>query len=267
MKISFVIPAFNEEKNIPDCVRSIQAEIERFKMTRKDNVSKSETDKTKDAILADFDFEIIVVNNNSKDNTKEVALALGVTVVDESNKGIIWARKAGLEASTGDIIANIDADNRVPKGWLTTVYWYFEKDPDLLALSGPLEYYDSPAYIRFGTYFFYVFGYIFDKIIKLLFGISGLFQGGNYIVKKDAMKQIGGYDTSIVFYGEDTDIGKRISKIGKKIWTFDLPMLSSGRRIQQEGIVVMGYKYAINYLWTTFSKKPFHGEEYIDLQS
>lgn len=245
MKLSFVIPAYNEEKNIGDCVLSMIDEIER----------------------SGRDCEIIVVNNASTDSTKDVALKhKGVKVVDENRKGIVWARKAGFEASTGDLIANIDADNRLPKGWLNTVFAHFDKHGDLMALSGPLVYYDSSLYIRSMTKMFYVFGFAFDRLSKYTIGVSSLLQGGNFILHRDALHKIGGYDTSIEFYAEDSNIGKRVSKIGKVIWTFKLPMNSSGRRLQKEGLITMGIKYGLNYIWMAFAHKPF-SKKYKDIRT
>src|SRR5688572_26560882 len=100
VKISFVIPAYNEADGIGDCLRSIIAEIDR----------------------TGGDAEIIVANNASTDATRRVAESFpGVKVVDEPRKGIVWARRAGYLASSGELIANIDADNRLTPGWLKTV--------------------------------------------------------------------------------------------------------------------------------------------------
>ena len=243
MKISFVVSAYNEEKNIIPCVSAIQAEIARTGVSS----------------------EIIVVDNASTDRTGEVARGHSIMVVNETRKGLSWARKAGYDASTGDIIAHIDADTRMPAGWLTTVYESFSGDPELLALSGPFYYYDAPWTIRTSTHFFYHIGYMFDWLNETLFKKGSLFQGGNYIVRRDAMERIGGYNTSIQFYGEDVDIGRRIRRIGKVVWTFRLPMHSSGRRIQKEGIATMAFKYGVNYLWTTFFGKPYN-EVYKDIR-
>jgi hypothetical protein len=71
------------------------------------------------------------------------------------------------------------------------------------------------------------------------------------------MIKIGGYDTRIIFYGEDTDIAKRIRSVGKVKWTFKLPMYTSGRRLKEQGILFSGATYAINYLWPILFSKPF----------
>lgn len=236
MKLSFVIPAYNEEKNITDCILSIKSEIEKHGSLFKDGV------------------EIIVVNNNSVDKTKDLALKQNVIVVDELRKGLPWARQAGLEKSTGDLIANIDADNRLPNGWLRNVYDYFLKDNNLVALSGPLIYYDTPYYVRLIQTISYIIGYGFNFILSL-FNKGSMMQGGNFVLKRDAILKIGGFDTSIAFYAEDTDVGRRISKVGENVWTFKLPINSSGRRIMQEGVLRSYSKYCISFLSIAFTNK------------
>src|SRR6185437_2015342 len=107
------------------------------------------------------DVEIIVVNNASTDKTKEVALKYsGVTVVDEEHKGLVWARRAGFLASHGELIANVDADTMLTPGWIEKVFKEFEKDPKLVALSGPFIYYDLPKLTRFFVKGFYLIGLI-----------------------------------------------------------------------------------------------------------
>ena len=104
IKISFVIPAHNEEDRIGACLEAIQTEIVRT------------IDPATGQPVAT---EVLVVNNVSTDKTKEIALQYaGVRVVDEHNKGLVWARQGGHVASTGELVANIDADVLVPQGWL-----------------------------------------------------------------------------------------------------------------------------------------------------
>jgi GT2 family glycosyltransferase len=83
-----------------------------------------------------------------------------------------------------------------------------------------------------------------------------MLQGGNFILKRSALERIGGFNTNIKFYGEDTDIAQRIREQGDTRFTYDLPMYTSARRLKKEGIVKMGAKYAANYFWTIIFKKP-----------
>lgn len=244
MKISFIIPAYNEESYIKLCLESVKKEINR--------------------IAADA--EIIVVNNASTDNTREIIKSFdGVRIVDESRKGLVWARMAGYLASKGELLANIDADTIMPEGWLTKVLSEFEKNPNLLALSGPYIYYDLPFVHRVTTKFWYIVGFIFDNLNYIFTHKKSMLQGGNFILRREALDKIGGFDTSIKFYGEDIDIGRRISEIGDLKWTFDLPMKTSGRRIRVNGVLKTGFTYAMNFLWITFKKKPFT-EDYNDIR-
>lgn len=235
MKISFIIPAYNEEAVLGGCLETLIKAI----------------------AATPCDHEIIVVNNASTDGTKEVAEGFsGVRVVDEHRKGLVWARRAGFLASTGDLLANLDADTRTPVEWLPKVIAEFGADPKLMALSGPYIYYDAPWHVRASAHMFYVFGYAFDRISQVLFRAGSMLQGGNFIVRREAMEKIGDFNTDIEFYGEDTDLGRRINKIGKVKWTFALPMYSSGRRFVKEGIFMTGWNYALNFLSIVFLRKP-----------
>ncbi len=235
MKISFVIPAYNEQDFIGPCLESVMRELGTI----------------------ECDAEVIVVNNASTDATRERALAVpGVRVVDEPRKGLVRAREAGYLASSGELIANIDSDTRLPEGWLTTVFETFREDPDLAALSGPLIYYDLSRAGRAMVRLFYFVGYLVSAVSKRVTGKGAMVQGGNFILRRTVLDQIGGYDTSIEFYGEDTDVARRVSEVGRVRWTFALPIYSSARRMKGEGIVVTGLRYALNYAWVVLRGRP-----------
>ena len=235
MKLSFVIPAYNEEKFIGKCLDSIFKEI----------ASKV------------YDIEIIVVNNASTDRTKEVAQSFaGVKVVDEPHKGLSRARQSGFLASSGDLIANVDADTLLPTGWVEKVFNEFSRDPKLVALSGPFIYYDLSKGIKFWVRLFYFVGYLGYVFNHYILHVSAIVQGGNFILKRSALEQIGGFNVKFDFYGEDTDIAHRISKVGKVKFTFKLPMYTSGRRLRGEGVVTMAWRYLMNHLWTLIFRKP-----------
>ncbi len=248
MKLSFVIPAYNEEKYIGLCLESVLADVKNL---------KNEPGR---------EVEIIVVNNASTDRTKEVASSYpSVIVVDEAKKGLTRARQAGYLASTGDLIANIDADTVLPFGWTEKVFEKFSKNEKLVALSGPYIFYDLSKMANYFVLMFYFIG-SFINIFYKFFRIGSMLQGGNYIVKKSALDKIGGFNTEIDFYGEDTDIARRIHKEGKVVFTFKLPMYTTARRLKGEGFFTMFLRYGINYLWTTFFKKPFTKES-IDIRT
>lgn len=92
MKISVVVPAFNEEKLLATSLRSIRLAAEAFH------------DRG-------WETELIVCDNNSSDRTAEVARAEGATVVFEPVNQIGRARNAGAAAATGEWLVFVDADS------------------------------------------------------------------------------------------------------------------------------------------------------------
>lgn len=239
-----MIPAYNEEKRLPEHLDSLARELAR----------------------GTYDAEVIVVNNASTDRTGEIARSYPwVTVVDEPRKGMVRARQAGFAASTGDLIANLDADTIVPPGWLERVLREFESDPRLAALSGPYIYYDLSLAHRVLTRVWYYIGYLSHLVNQYVFRVGAMVQGGNFVLRRTALEQIGGFDTSIEFYGEDTDIARRMSKVGKVKWSFKLPMYTTGRRLKQEGTLRTAYHYATNYVYTLLHGKPLT-VEYTDIR-
>lgn len=235
MKISFVIPAYNEERHLPQCLAAVERELAR----------------------TPCEAEVIVVNNASTDSTGEVARGYSfVRVVDEPHKGLVRARHAGLAASAGELIANIDADTMPPEGWLATVLAEFSEDERLAALSGPFIYYDLPMLHRALTRLFYIAGYLSYLANHYVFRAGAMLQGGNFVVRRAHLERAGGFDTSIEFYGEDTDVARRIGRVGRVKWTFRLPMYASGRRLKHEGVILTGARYAANYFYMLARGKP-----------
>jgi cellulose synthase/poly-beta-1,6-N-acetylglucosamine synthase-like glycosyltransferase len=264
MKISFVIPAYNEEAYIGACLTSIQKELTRVRADVRPRRSNIEA-------------EVVVVNNASTDNTKTLAQGFAsaspvdglrprVCVIDEPHKGLVRARKAGFDATSGELVANIDADTIMPEGWLQTVLAEFAKNNNLVALSGPYYYYDLSKWRRVQVNVFYVFTWGLHVFNYYVLRAGAILQGGNFVIRRDAWERAGGFDTSIEFYGEDTDVAKRLSKVGLVVWTWRLPMYTSGRRLAKEGILHMAFTYSANYFWMTFAGKPF-SKTYIDVRS
>src|SRR5436190_23251811 len=102
MKISIVVPAFNEEKLLPASLRAINA--------------------AREALHArGWETELIVCDNNSTDRTAEVARAEGARVVFEPVNQIARARNCGAAAATGDWLVFIDADSHPSRELLADV--------------------------------------------------------------------------------------------------------------------------------------------------
>lgn len=229
MRISLVIPAHNEEQYIGGCIDSVLANAPgRFA-------------------------EIIVVDNASTDATAEVAQKrLGVRVVQEEQKGLTYARQRGLKVSTGDIVAYIDADTRMPKGWAEQVEDVFATRPEVVGFSGPAHYWDATGWQRL------LLGLSWWISAPLMYRLVGyMIYGAHFAARRSALIHAGGFDTSISFYGEDTDIARRLSKEGKVLFRMNFFIYSSARRFKKEGFLKTNIIYSLNFLWPALFGKPF----------
>lgn len=234
--VSFVVPAYNEEALIGSCLTAIKTEISRTRCRA----------------------EIIVVNNGSTDATRHIALSYpDVKVVDEPQRGLVQARRAGCLVSGGKFIANIDADTILPDGWLRTALAEFADRPDLVALSGPHIHYDLPRAARLIAAGFYRGVYVIHLLSRLLAGHGSVIQGGNFIILRAALKAAGGFNPEFRFWGEDAELARRLRRLGAIKFTPALRAPSSGRRFAGEGLFRVLSRYSANYLWTHLFKQPF----------
>ncbi len=243
MKISFVIPAYNEERLISYAIASIIEQI------------------------SGSYHEIIVVNNASTDRTALVAEGLRYTqVINEPIKGLTRARKTGLENATGDLIFQMDADCRLSPGQVERTIREFSRDQNLVALSGPYRCYDSTRGQNFWIRIFYYFSYFAYFVNRFILRKASMIQGGNAVIRKSALQDIDGYDTGINFYGEDADLARRLMKVGKIKFSLSFYNFSSARRMNHEGLWKMGIRYAWNYLSVVFKGRPA-SEDYLDIRN
>lgn len=227
MDISLIIPAYNEESMLGD---TLEAAI------------KHSRGKFK---------EIIVVDNASTDKTADVARRSGARVVFEAQKGLTSARQAGFEATTSEFLAYIDADTHITPQWMDIVLREFAKHPEIVSLSGPRRYFGSAWWRRWILNAFW-------GSAPIAYRIAGFMVfGGNFVVRREALEKIGGFDRSIEFYGEDTDLARRLSVVGKTRWRMDFYVYSSTRRFEEEGIFKVNMIYALNFAWPVLFHRPF----------
>lgn len=210
MKISLVIPAFNEEKYISKCLESI------FKQTRKPD-------------------EIILVNNNSTDDTEKIAKKFDIRIINEKKQGISYARNRGFNEAKYEIIARCDSDCVLPKTWIDQIYKNFINN-NIDALVGPLYYYDFILPSK-------QLVIAFIKSLKVLLGYYPLI-GPNMAITKNMWKKINNKvcnDNTLVH--EDIDLALHINKEGGKI-KYDENFLNtfSARRLKSNP-----YSFYIEY--------------------
>src|SRR3989338_4980108 len=130
--------------------------------------------------------------------------------------------------------------------------------PDIVSLSGPRRYFGAAWYrIWILNAMWYV--------APLAYYIVGyMILGGNFVAKRSAIEQIGGFDRSIAFYGEDTYLARRLSKVGKTLFKMNFYVYASARRYEHEGMVKANATYVLNFLWPVFFRRPF-SKEYQDV--
>lgn len=119
MKVSIVIPVYNEAEPLVACLEAIAAQT----------------------VQPD---EVIVVDNNSTDASRKLAEAYVFTrLIQENRQGIVFARNRGYDAAAGDIIARIDADTVLPPDWVERVKsFYIKPENAARAFSGGAYFYN-----------------------------------------------------------------------------------------------------------------------------
>jgi glycosyltransferase involved in cell wall biosynthesis len=106
---TIVIPTLNEEKHLPNLLNDLS----------KQSFS---------------DFQVIVVDANSKDKTRSIAKGYKVRVVISDEKNVSYQRNLGAKNSKTDWVVFMDADNRIPKNYLAGLKHHAEKlNPDILS--------------------------------------------------------------------------------------------------------------------------------------
>src|SRR5512139_3857761 len=103
--ISVVVPSYNEEKNIAACLESLSNQT-----------------------IARDEYEIIVVDGNSKDRTREIAAQYADLVFIQTSRKVGGARNDGAQKAKGEILATTDADSIIPRDWLEVIRDDFSRD-------------------------------------------------------------------------------------------------------------------------------------------
>ncbi|KAA0011608.1 glycosyl transferase family 2 [Thermoplasmatales archaeon ex4484_30] len=166
MKVSIVIPTLNEEDGIGITIDSIKRE--EFKKRG-------------------WQLEILIVDGNSTDKTREIAMEKGAKVIIEPRKGYGRAYKTGFKEASGDIIVTGDADGTYP---FHKAHEYVE-----LLLKENLDFITTNRFAELekeAMSFKHFFGnFILSTTLRLLYGIKIKdSQSGMWIIRKEALKKI-----------------------------------------------------------------------------
>ncbi len=221
MKISVIVPAYNEEKNIKQCLESL--------------------------VNQDFDkkeYEIILVNNNSTDKTKEIALGFKqIKIIDEPKQGYGHALIRGCKEAQGKIFVFTDGDTIVPKNWLEN-YWQAYQNEKVVGVGGPGKF--RPTIWQTTL--------LVEPFLYLAGLTTGLVCGFNFSIRKKTYFAFGGFDQNINL-NVDSYLQIKAKELGKTVFLKDNFVITSSRRFSNLASISYILKGLINNLCLILFKK------------
>jgi uncharacterized protein (TIGR00661 family) len=220
MKLSIIIPTFNEEEYLPKLLRSIKGQNFR-------------------------DYEIIVSDAGSKDKTREIAESYGCKIVDGGMPSV--GRNRGAKVAQGDFLFFLDADVVLTEGYLESALWEFEENDLGIAISQIIPLSDK-TFDKLS----HNIANIFAKSVESIKPHGGGCQG--ILTRKSLHEEVGGFDEDLDF-GEDTDYIERIGYISSFKVLRDARLLISIRRLEKEGRRNLAFKYTKSTLYQFAGRK------------
>jgi peptidoglycan-N-acetylglucosamine deacetylase len=225
MHLSVVIPAYNEARSIQPCLRSLAAQQTRYP------------------------FEVVVVDNNSTDQTAEAARAFPfVRVVHEPRQGIALARQAGEDAASGEVVLHTDADSELPADWVDRVGREFEQDENLVLLSGPIAYPSGPLLARGLQILLNWAALVWWALTRRLAVVNGC----NFAVRKSALDRAGGFPCALPEIGDSRVLGM-LRRQGRVALLRGRPVRTSPRRVEAQGVLYVYGFYLLEQIASVLS--------------
>jgi glycosyltransferase involved in cell wall biosynthesis len=210
--ISVVVPAYNEEENIAACLESLQRQT-----------------------LPRSEYEIIVVDGNSKDRTRELAAPLADLVFIQTSRRVGGARNDGAMRAKGEILATTDADCVPPPDWL-------ERIRDDFARHHPVQLYgtvyprEKGLKHRISLWFANTLSWLGYHTRTFYYTL-----GCNTAFDRETFIRAGMYRT--IDAGDDLEIAVRMKQSGKVLFDPKLRVGFSMRRYQQFGTLRSLYQW------------------------
>ena len=188
MKVSIVIPVYNEEKQLKACLDAI-------------------------AVQSVRPFEVIVVDNNSTDTSRRIAASYKfVRLVTETQQGVVHARNRGFNAARGEVIGRIDADTHLPRNWVATVVRLFG-DSELAAVSGSVYYHDLFVRSKFSR----TLELFFRQWLANRLGDEVFLSGHNMALRRSAWLSVRSGVCSVGGIHEDYDLAIHLQQAGLRV--------------------------------------------------
>ncbi|CDG65534.1 hypothetical protein MBMB1_1436 [Methanobacterium sp. MB1] len=208
MKLSIIIPTFNEEDYLPNLLESIKRQ--------------------------DFqDYEVIVADAGSTDKTREIAKEFGCKIVEGGLPAV--GRNRGAEVAQGEYFLFLDSDVILTKDYLELCLNEFQERELGIAITqiAPL----SDGFLNKITHDFANF--FMRKVEKIKPHGAGCY---GIVTTKKLHEEVEGFDEDLDF-GEDTDYIERIGAISQFKVLRSPKLLVSTRRLQEEGLRNVAFKY------------------------
>jgi glycosyltransferase involved in cell wall biosynthesis len=215
MRISVIVPTYNEGSTVSRCLESI----------------KKQTFK---------DYELVVVDGHSKDNTVEVAKRYTNRIVFDKGKGTPAARNVAVEQVKSEIVVFIDGDTMIPENYLEVVDKSFKKG--VVGVGGPL----LPEE---GSFADKIIFFIAADMLRRLFSLFGShhFSGASCAYQRKAYLEAGGFREDLDML-DDVEMSIRMSKFGKEKFEPKMLAVTSIRRTKQKGHASTVGMYLRGYL-------------------
>jgi glycosyltransferase involved in cell wall biosynthesis len=217
LRFSVIVPAYNEAAYLGRALHSLQHQD------------------------YDGDYEIIVVDNNSTDETAAIAAGHGVRVVSEPEQGVCAARQRGVDCARGEIIISTDADTTQPRDWLRTIDAGFAASDRVIAIAGPCRY-ENPSWWAkaFPTLLF--------GLVALIYALTGFVfyvSATNIAVRRSAFP---GYDLNLTQGGDELDLLRRLRRHGSVSWARHNVVITSARRLERGLLYNLFVSFLVYYV-------------------
>jgi glycosyltransferase involved in cell wall biosynthesis len=205
VKVSVIVPAFNEEKLLANTLAHIQRAMASFTQRG-------------------WETELVVCNNNSTDRTAEIAQAAGARVVFEPVNQIARARNAGAGTASGDWFVFVDADSRPSP----------ELFADVANAIATGKYLGGGSTVRMDEYHF--LGELLTRGWNIISRLNKWMAGSFIFCEAEAFRAIGGFSREL-FAAEELDMSKRLKKLarlrGKRLTILHRhPLVTSARKMK-----------------------------------
>jgi len=226
--ISLIVPAYNEEKNITESLKSfLNQKYSNFEIIL---INDGSTDKTLEKILSLFEFKEIEFDQSQfkfcQSKIKKIYYCANkkVRIIDKENSGKADSLNAGIDFAKNEYICSVDADSILDPVAFNRIMLEFSVHPSLVACGSTIgvvngsEVKDGKitrtklpsTYIELCQLLEYTQSFLMGRVGWQLFNSTMIISGAFGVFKKQALKEVGGFDRYSL--GEDMDLTVRLHK-------------------------------------------------------